>query len=57
MKAQASRGVDLINGKLKEKFVAITALIIPLFISAFTISEELANAMEARNYNPYGEKN
>ena len=56
MKAQASRGVDLINGKLKEKFVAITALIIPLFISAFTISEELANAMEARNYNPYGKR-
>ena len=52
MKAQASRGVDFKNGKLKEKIVAITSLIIPLFISALSRSDELANAMEARNYNP-----
>ncbi len=52
MKAQASRGVDFKNGKLKEKVVAITSLIIPLFISAISRSDELANAMEARNYNP-----
>ena len=52
MKAQASRGVDLKNGKLKEKVVAITSLIIPLIISSFSRSEELANAMEARNYDP-----
>ena len=52
MKAQASRGVDLQEGKLKEKISAIISLIIPLFISAFQRSEELANAMEARGYNP-----
>ena len=52
MKAQASRGVDFQNGKLKEKVVAITSLIIPLFVSAISRSDELANAMEARNYNP-----
>ena len=52
MKAQASRGVDFKNGKLKEKVVAITSLIIPLFVSAISRSDELANAMEARNYNP-----
>ena len=52
MKAQASRGVDLQEGKLKEKIGAIISLIIPLFISAFQRSEELANAMEARGYNP-----
>lgn len=52
MKAQASRGVDLQEGKLKEKIGAIVSLIIPLFISAFQRSEELANAMEARGYNP-----
>lgn len=52
MKAQASRGVDLQEGKLKEKINAIISLIIPLFISAFQRSEELANAMEARGYNP-----
>lgn len=56
MKAQASRGVDFVNGKLKEKMVAITSLIIPLFISAFSRSDELANAMEARNYNPLGKR-
>lgn len=52
MKAQASRGVDFIHGKLKEKLRAIISLIVPLFISAFQRSEELANAMEARGYDP-----
>ena len=52
MKAQASRGVDLAEGKLKEKMMAIIALIVPLFISAFQRSEELANAMESRGYHP-----
>ena len=52
MKAQASRGVDFVGGKLSEKVRAIVSLIVPLFISAFQRSEELANAMEARGYNP-----
>jgi energy-coupling factor transport system permease protein len=52
MKAQASRGVDFIQGKIKEKIRAIVSLIVPLFISAFQRSEELANAMEARGYDP-----
>lgn len=52
MKAQASRGVDFQRGKLKEKIRAVISLIIPLFISAFQRSEDLANAMEARGYNP-----
>ena len=52
MKAQASRGVYLQEGSLNEKISAIISLIIPLFISAFQRSEELANAMEARGYNP-----
>lgn len=56
MKAQASRGVDFKNGKFKEKIVAITSLIIPLFISAISRSDELANAMEARNYNPLAQR-
>ena len=55
-KAQASRGVDFKNGKLKEKTVAITSLIIPLFISSISRSDELANAMEARNYNPLAKR-
>lgn len=52
MKAQSSRGVDFVNGKFNEKIRAIVSLIVPLFISAFQRSEELANAMEARGYNP-----
>lgn len=52
MKAQASRGVDFMHGKIQEKIRAIVSLIVPLFISAFQRSEELANAMEARGYDP-----
>ncbi|MDY4788647.1 MAG: energy-coupling factor transporter transmembrane protein EcfT [Bacilli bacterium] len=52
MKAQASRGVDLKNGKLKEKISAVVSLIIPLLVSEIQRSTELANAMEARGYDP-----
>ncbi len=52
MKAQASRGVDFKHGRLSTRIKALVALIIPLFISAFQRSEELADAMEARGYNP-----
>lgn len=52
MKAQESRGVDFAEGSLQEKIRAIVSLIIPLFISAFQKAEDLANAMESRNYNP-----
>ena len=52
MKAQESRGVDFKHGKLSVKIKAIISLIVPLFVSAFTRSEELADAMEARGYDP-----
>lgn len=52
MKAQASRGVDLTEGKINEKIVAILSLIVPLFVSSFQRAEELADAMEARGYSP-----
>ena len=52
MKAQASRGVDMENGKLMEKVKAILSLIVPLFVSAFQRAEDLAYAMEARGYIP-----
>lgn len=52
MKAQTSRGVDLQEGKLKEKIMAILSLIVPLFVSSYQRAEELANAMEARGYVP-----
>ena len=56
MKAQASRGVDFSEGTLKEKVLSIVSLIVPLFISAFSRAEELANAMESRCYNPDGKR-
>ena len=56
MNAQASRGVDLENGSMKEKIMAILALIVPLFVSAFDRAEQLANAMEARGYDPQRER-
>lgn len=52
MNAQASRGVDLENGTMKEKVMAVLALIVPLFVSAFDRADQLANAMEARGYDP-----
>ena len=56
MKAQASRGVDLQDGKLSERIMGILALIVPLFVSCFQIADDLANAMEARGYNPEGKR-
>ena len=52
MKAQSSRGVDFKHGKISARLKAIVSLIIPLFISAFQKSEELADSMEARGYDP-----
>ena len=52
MKAQASRGVDFNRGGLFKRFGAVIALIIPLFVSALERSEELANAMIVRGYDP-----
>ena len=52
MKAQVSRGVDFNHGGLFKRFGAVIALIIPLFVSALERSEELANAMIVRGYDP-----
>lgn len=52
MKAQASRGVDFQEGKIKERVVGILSLIVPLFVSSFQRAEDLADAMEARGYAP-----
>lgn len=56
MRAQESRGVDFKGGKLREKLRAIVALIVPLFVSAMQRSDELANAMIARGYNPQAKR-
>lgn len=56
MNAQASRGVDLDEGKLKEKISGIISMIVPLFISSYHRAEDLADAMEARGYFPGKER-
>ena len=55
LKAQASRGVDFVEGRLKDKINQIIALLIPMFVIAYKRAEDLAYAMEARGYIP-GEK-
>lgn len=55
LKAQASRGVDFNEGRLKDKIVQIVSLLVPMFIISFKRAEDLADAMEARGYIP-GEK-
>lgn len=52
LKAQASRGVDFSESKLKDKIMQIIALIIPMFIIAYQKAEDLSEAMEARGYDP-----
>lgn len=56
MKAQSSRGVDFTKGGLIKKFNAIISLIIPLIASTFERSEQLAEAMESRGYDPKGKR-
>lgn len=50
MKAQASRGVDFKENKLKDKIVQVISLLVPVFLLSIKRAEELANAMEARGY-------
>lgn len=52
LNAQASRGLDFKNGNILIKLKSLVSLVVPLFSIAFKNSEELANAMDARGYNP-----
>jgi energy-coupling factor transport system permease protein len=52
MLAQASRGADFAQGRLKDKVVQVISLLVPMFIIAFKRSEDLADAMESRNFVP-----
>ncbi len=52
MLAQASRGVDFQEGRLKDKVVQVISLLVPMFIISFKRSDDLANAMEARGFVP-----
>lgn len=50
MTAQASRGVDFAEGKMREKVTQIISLLVPMFVISFRRAEDLSNAMESRGY-------
>lgn len=50
MKAQQARGADFESGNLMSRAKALIPILVPLFISAFRIAQDLAMAMEARCY-------
>ncbi|MDL2292328.1 energy-coupling factor transporter transmembrane protein EcfT [Acholeplasma sp. OttesenSCG-928-E16] len=50
MKAQASRGVDFKESKLKDKVIQIISLLIPILVVSINQAEDLAQAMEVRGY-------
>jgi len=50
MKAQMARGADFESGNLLARAKSLIPLLVPLFISAFRIAQDLAMAMEARCY-------
>ncbi len=56
LSAQAARGLDFYNGNLWTKIKALISLVIPLFSISINRSGELANAMDARGYNPRAER-
>lgn len=56
LKAQASRGVDFKEGRLKDKINQIISLLIPMFVISYKRAYDLADAMEARGYIPEGER-
>ena len=50
MSAQKARGSDFSSGSIVKRAKALVPVLVPLFISAFRRSEELATAMECRCY-------
>jgi energy-coupling factor transport system permease protein len=50
MKAQQARGADFESGSIIKRAKSLIPILVPLFISAFRIAQDLAMAMEARCY-------
>ena len=50
MKAQQARGADFETGGLIKRAKALIPVLVPLFVTAFRIAQDLAMAMEARCY-------
>lgn len=51
MKAQQARGADFESGGVIKRAKALIPVLVPLFVSAFRIAQDLAMAMEARCYH------
>ena len=50
MKAQQARGADFETGSILQRAKNLIPILVPLFVSAFRIAQDLAMAMEARCY-------
>ncbi len=50
MKAQKSRGADFETGGILKRAKSLVPILVPLFVSAFRIAQDLAMAMESRCY-------
>ncbi len=50
MKAQQARGADFESGSIMHRVKSLIPILVPLFVSAFRIANDLAMAMEARCY-------
>ncbi|ADZ22143.1 permease (Cobalt permease subfamily) [Clostridium acetobutylicum EA 2018] len=50
MKAQMARGADIDSGNIIKKAKSLIPILVPLFISSFRRTDELAMAMESRCY-------
>ena len=50
MKAQQARGADFESGNILRRAKSMIPILVPLFVSAFRIAQDLAMAMEARCY-------
>lgn len=51
IKAQQARGADFETGNLLQRAKSMTPILVPLFISAFRIAQEMAMAMDSRCYH------
>ena len=52
MDAQASRGADIKDSSIGKKIGQVVSLLVPMFVLSFERSEDLADAMIARNFVP-----
>jgi energy-coupling factor transport system permease protein len=51
MKSQASRGIDFKHSNLKGKIIAVSSMMVPMFILTSKTSDAVADTMEVRMYD------